>query len=252
MNHIFRLAVAPLIYPFKAVLRALPASVSAPIAFEARSFVGRLFARPLKLDSSRPNYLNLGAADDHFENYVAMDFFSGNAGYGADLRYPLLIDNSVFEGIFTEHTLEHLTYGEVARVLAECLRILKPSGRIRIIVPDLSLFAENYVKKNDAWFRAWEQAALEPRGRRMISHMEALSFVTQEYGHRSAWDMDTMEKFLARAGFIDIRKCAPREGADAQLLRDKEDRDRTMVSLYVEARKPTPELAGSQFALQQT
>src|ERR1700676_4942762 len=146
MNFLFRLATAPLMYPFKAVLRTLPDSVRAPIAFEARSFLGRLFARPLKLDSGQPNYLNLGAADDRFENYVAMDFFSSAAGYGADLRYPLLIDEAVFDGIFTEHTLEHLSYGEVARVLAECLRILKPSGRIRIIVPDLSLFAENYVQ----------------------------------------------------------------------------------------------------------
>ena len=243
---VLRLATAPLIYPLKALLRTLPASVGEPIAFETKSFLGRLFARRLRLDSARPNYLNLGAADDRFENYVAMDFFSRNAGYGADLRYPLLIDNSVFDGIFTEHTLEHLTYGEVARVLAECLRILKPSGRIRIIVPDMALFAENYARKNDVWFRAWEHAVLEPRGRRMISHMEALSFVTQEYGHRSAWDMDTMEKFLACAGFIDIRKCALREGADLHLLRDKEDSDRVIISLYVEARKPDPALPNGQ------
>ena len=252
MGVLFRLATAPLIYPFKALLRTLPASVSAPIAFETRSFVGRLLARPLKLDSNRRNYLNLGAADDRFENYVAMDFFSKDAGYGADLRYPLLIDEAVFDGIFTEHTLEHLSYGEVARVLTECLRILKPSGRIRVIVPDLSLFAENYAQKNDTWFRAWEQAVLEPRGRSMISHMEALSFVTQEYGHRSAWDMDTMEKFLVRAGFTEIRRCAPREGDDVRLLRDKEDRDRTMVSLYVEARKPTSTITGAQRTKDQT
>jgi predicted SAM-dependent methyltransferase len=252
MGVLFRLATAPLIYPLKALLRTLPASVSAPIAFETRSFVGRLFARPLKLDPSRRNYLNLGAADDRFENYVALDFFSRNAGYGADLRYPLLIDDAVFDGIFTEHALEHLSYAEVARVLSECLRILKPRGTIRIIVPDLSLFVENYARKNDTWFRAWEQAVLEPRGRSMISHLEALSFVTQEYGHRSAWDMDTMEKFLARAGFTDIRRCAPREGDDVCLLRDKEDRDRTMVSLYAEARKPASALPGAQHAKQQS
>jgi predicted SAM-dependent methyltransferase len=248
MRSLLRLAT----YPFKALLRTLPSSVSAPIAFETRSFVGRLLAQPLKLDSSRPNYLNLGAADDHFEDYVALDFFSRNAGYGADLRYPLLIETGVFDGIFTEHALEHLSYEEVARVLLECLRILKPDGRIRIIVPDLSLFVENYARKNDAWFREWERLVLEPRGRRMISNLEALSFVTQEYGHRSAWDMDTMERLLTRAGFIDIRRRAPREGGDVRLLRDKEDRDRTMVSLYVEARKPASTITGAQRAEGQT
>jgi predicted SAM-dependent methyltransferase len=158
----------------------------------------------------------------------------------------------VFDGIFTEHTLEHLSYQEVAGVLTECLRILKPGGRIRIIVPDLSVFVENYAQKNDAWFHEWERTVLEPRGRKMISNLEALSFVTQEYGHRSAWDMETMEIFLARAGFIDIRRCAPREGDDVYLLRDKEDRDRTMVSLYVEARKPASTIAGAQRAKEKT
>jgi hypothetical protein len=86
----------------------------------------------------------------------------------------------------------------------------------------------------------------------MISNLEALSFVTQEYGHRSAWDMETMERFLARAGFIGIRRCIPREGGDVRLLRDKEDLDRTMVSLYVEARKPASTITGAQRAKEQT
>ncbi len=220
-------------------MRSLPASVSEAMAFEAKSFVGRLFARRLRLDPNRRNYLNLGAASDHFEYFVALDFFSSGADYGADLRYPLLIDDEVFDGIFTEHTLEHLGYDQVKRVLAECLRILKPGGRIRVIVPDLALFAENYVHGNDAWFREWEREVLEPRGRKLASNMEALSFVTQEYGHRSAWDVETMQGFLSRAGFTNVERCALREGGDAHLLRDKVDRDRAMVSLYVEATKPS-------------
>jgi hypothetical protein len=86
----------------------------------------------------------------------------------------------------------------------------------------------------------------------MISNLEALSFVTQEYGHRSAWDVETMEIFLARAGFTDIRRCAPREGGDVHLLRDKEDRDRTMVSLYVEARKPASTITSARRTKEQT
>ena len=246
MSKFSRLAVAPISYPVKALLRALPASVSSPLAFEAKSLVGRLLARPLRVDAMRRNYLNLGAAEDRFENYVALDFFSKADGYGADLRYPLLIDNAVFDGIFTEHTLEHLSYAEVRRVLGECLRILKPGARIRIIVPDLSIFIDNYARKNAAWFSAWEHAVLQPRGRTLLSPMEALSFVTQEYGHRSAWDMETMEKFLSREGFIGIQRCTFLQGEDRQLLRDKEDIDRTMTSLYVEALKP----ASTGFSIQ--
>lgn len=238
MSALFRRAVAPLRYPLSALLRTLPESVRSPIAFEAKSFVGRLFARRLRLDPNRRNYMNLGSGNDRLDGYVAVDFFSSNAGYGADFRYPFLIDDGAFDGIFSEHTLEHLSYAEVAKVLAECRRILKPGGTIRVIVPDLSIFVEHYVSNDETWFRDWECEVLKPRGRSMISKMEALSFVTQEYGHRSAWDFATMERFLASAGFTEIRRCAFREGRDAHLIQDKDTRDRTMVSLYAEARKP--------------
>jgi predicted SAM-dependent methyltransferase len=245
MSPLIRLATAPVRYAFSALLRTLPETVKGPVAFETKSFVGRLLARRLHVDPNRLNYMNLGSANDRLEGYVAVDFFFSHAGYGADLRYPFLIDDAVFDGIFTEHTLEHLSYAEVAQVLAECRRILKPGRIIRIIVPDLSIFVENYVSQNESWFRDWEREVLKPRGRSMISRMEALSFVTQEYGHRSAWDFETMAGFLTRAGFTDVRRRAFRESDDAHLMQDKDDLDRKMVSLYVEARKPsdTPEAA---------
>jgi SAM-dependent methyltransferase len=243
MSSLFRRATAPLRYAFSALLRTLPESVRGSIAFETKSFVGRLLARRLRVDPNQRNYMNLGSGNDRLDDYVAVDFFSSNAGYGADFRYPFLIDDAVFDGIFTEHTLEHLNYAEVARVLAECQRILKPGGIIRIVVPDLSIFVENYVSNNESWFRDWEREVLKPRGRSMISRMEALSFVTQEYGHRSAWDFETMSIFLARAGLTEIRKCAFRESRDARLVQDKDAPDRTMLSLYVEARKASVSLA---------
>jgi len=220
------------------LIRILPPGLGYALAFEVRSFLGRLVARRLRLDAGRINYLDLGAGDVEGGEFVAVDFFTNPNTYGADLRYPLLIDDKVFNGIFTEHVLEHLTYADVSFVLSECHRILKPGGRIRIIVPDLSIFAERYVNDDEAWFREWERVVLAPRGRVMNSHMEALSFVTQEYGHRSAWDLKTMETFLVRAGFTEVSKCSVRVGADPKLLRDRIDRDRSLVSLYVEARRP--------------
>jgi len=239
MNRVFRLATAPIRFLFFTLLRAFPESVAGPIVFETKSSVGRLFARRLRVNPRLKNYMNLGSANDRLDGYVAVDFFSSGAGYGADLRHPLLIDDDVFDGIFTEHTLEHLNYKEVAGILSECHRTLKPGGTIRIIVPDLSIFVENYVSDNLSWFHDWEREVLKPRGRSMISRMEALSFETQEHGHRSAWDFETMKVFLTRAGFTKICRCSFGEGSDARLLQDKDAVDRTMLSLYVEASKST-------------
>jgi predicted SAM-dependent methyltransferase len=238
MSSALRLATAPIRSLLFSLLRIFPESVQGPVVFETKSLLGRLFARRLRLNPLLTNYLNLGSAKDHLDGFTAVDFFTSSGAYGADLRYPLLIDDAVLDGIFTEHTLEHLNYNEVAGVLSECQRIMKPGGVIRIVVPDLSIFVENYASGNLSWFEEWEREVLKPRGRSMRSQMEALSFETQENGHRSAWDFETMKLFLARAGFAEICRCSFGKGSDARLLQDKDAADRTMLSLYVEARKP--------------
>jgi len=244
MKGLLRLTAAPI----RLLLRAFPESVRGPLVFEMKSFVGRLRAKRLRVRSSQVNYMNLGSGRDRLDGFIAVDFFSRDVDFGVDLRYALPIDDAVFDGIFTEHTLEHLSYAQVAPVLAECCRILKPGGTIRIVVPDLSIFVERYASRDYSWFHDWEREVLVPRGRSMISRMEALSFETQEYGHRSAWDFETLKVFLARAGFMDVCKCSFRQGRDTRLLQDKDAVDRTMVSLYVEASKPTAELNAALMA----
>lgn len=173
-----------------------------------------------------------------------IDFFgTPNIQYGADLRYPLKISDGVVDGIFSEHALEHLSYAEADSLLAECRRILKAGGVIRVVVPDLSLFIRNYADDSKHWFATWERLMFldssdpERAKRHLTTPLEAVSFVTQEYGHRSSWDFDTLEAYLKRAGFRDIRQVAFRQGQCEKLLVDLDEDDRKFVSLYVEAEK---------------
>jgi predicted SAM-dependent methyltransferase len=53
-------------------------------------------------------------------------------------------DNSV-DIIYSSHTLEHFSKEDGAKFISECHRVLKPSGIIRIIVPDLKYCIHNYL-----------------------------------------------------------------------------------------------------------
>jgi hypothetical protein len=68
--------------------------------------------------------------------------------------------------------------------------------------------------------------------------MQAISFITQEYGHRSAWDYESLARLLEEAGFAQVEVCSYRQGRDQRLLRDRDSDSRRLVSLYVEAVKP--------------
>lgn len=233
-------------------LSILRRSVWSGLAFELRSALGRAFARRVSIDRSATNYLNLGSGDEVFADYINVDIHPlpligrrRPASYiGADLRYPLPFEDETFDAVFSEHTFEHLTFDEAERLMHETFRVTKRQGRVRLIVPDLSLFIEAYARNDRAWFAEWERIYFtesedaQRRTRRLITPMNAISFVTQEYGHMSAWDFETMKAYLEQAGFANVEQLAYAEGKDPRLLRDMDADDRRLVSLYVEAVRP--------------
>ena len=227
---------------FRRLLFFVPTYVLRLLYFEVRSTIFRALSRPLVLDPGRQHYLNIGSGPCVVEGMTNVDFF-GTPGidYGADLRFPLKISDEAVDGFFSEHTLEHLTYPEAELLLSECRRTLKLGGVIRIVVPDLSLFIQHYADNDGHWFAAWEQLMFlsssdsERAKRRLTSPLEAISFVTQEYGHRSSWDFVTLKGYLERAGFGSVIQTAFRQGQCDKLLIDLDDNERKFVSLYVEA-----------------
>jgi len=245
MGSLYRAALTALALPARVFRGILPANVADPLSFEVRSAVGRTFAKRMPVDRSGETFLDLGAAETAGGSFVSIDFFGKKGVYGADLRYPLPIDDACISGIFSEHTIEHLSFDEAARLLAECLRVLKPGGRIRIIVPDVSIFARNYVAGNTQWFEDWEREMLGPRGKRLFTPMQAISFVTQEHGHRSAWDFESLQSLLAQVGFADVQRADFGVGAEPRLIRDRNLKSRIMTSVYVEASKPMGAQAAS-------
>jgi len=222
----------------------LPERVFGAVVFEARAFLGNLLASPLVLDRDARNYVNLGSGPRIKAGYVNIDFFgSPDIDYGADLRRPLKIADSTVTGIFCEHVLEHLTYAEVSRLLCECHRVMKPGSVLRVIVPDVSLFILRYSERDEGWFRRWEtlmfiqSADPERATRRLVSPMQAISFVTQEYGHVSAWDFETLSICLANSGFGQARRVGFMQGQCSELFLDQDNEGRKFVSLYAEAVK---------------
>lgn len=55
-------------------------------------------------------------------------------------------DNSV-DVVYSSHTIEHLTYEEGKFVFKESIRVLKPGGVIRIIVPDFGEIVQTYLEE---------------------------------------------------------------------------------------------------------
>jgi predicted SAM-dependent methyltransferase len=181
-----------------------------------------------------PNLLNLGCGPHIFSGWVNADDYAikrrlrerqFRPNWHLDITKLWRCADNYWDGIFTEHVLEHLAYSEAIFALKESLRTLKPSAWIRISVPDIAKYVSYYCGNvADANFPQFPSPAV------------AISFVTQMHHHRSVWNSDLMVRVLTELGFQDAKSVSFRIGSDPRIIRD--DADKMPESLYVEARKP--------------
>jgi predicted SAM-dependent methyltransferase len=225
----------------KIIILFIPIELYEHAKFEFRSKLGRILSRSLKLNSTNANYINLGSGKSYVNNFINVDFFGNKKiDYGMDLRFPFKIESNSIDGIFSEHTFEHLSHLEVDNALSECCRILKPEAKIRIIVPDLSILIERYSSNDDEWFQKWHDLVLKDPSRhymkKYFTNMFAINFTASYYHHKSCWDFESLKKVLTSNGFVNIEKCNYNLGTP-ELLIDSDSEDRKLVSIYIEGKK---------------
>lgn len=192
------------------------------------------FEPPDKATAEGKRYLNLGCGRNIVPDWVNADFFRFHEkllyperapDWMLDLSRPLNCPADHWDGIFVEHTNEHLTYSQNYDLMQELLRVLKPGGRVRLVIPDL-----------DRYLRFEELGTEFPKFRRYASLPEAISNLTQNHAHMSVWNVDLMREMLEEIGFLEATRQAFRVGEDPALLQDSERR--RWESLYLEATKP--------------
>lgn len=153
--------------------------------------------------------LHLGCGGVYKEGWVNIDNNSDNniarLDLNWDLRYPLPFSNNSVDFIYHEHLLEHLTIEEAHRFLLECKRVLKPSGIMRIAVPDLEFVIETYNNSN------WEKDYKEFRKKYSLDFVktkaEMININFRYWGHKWLYDWEELNRRLSDIPFAKIQKC---------------------------------------------
>jgi len=182
------------------------------------------------INTEEIKYLNLGCGKKIHKNFINLDF---KWRPGIDLCWDIrrnipLPDNSML-GIYTEHCLEHVSFNECQRAISDFHRILKINGVLRIVLPDGGLYLDLYNKSRTEKNVVFPYPVFDKE----MLPMMYINRVFYEPDHKFLYDYETLSLLLERAGFINIRKTAFREGKDKNLLIDNEHYK--VESLYVEA-----------------
>lgn len=177
--------------------------------------------------------LNLGSGPRGIvgQGWFNVDGFKDqNVLYLCDFNRPLPFEANVFDFIFTEHVLEHFDFSHGQKLLAECHRILKPGGILRVIVPDGEKILKSYFD-NPAFIIRYKECSSNQA-------MEAVNaWFYQRYEHQTIYDSAYLSYALLQANFTTAQKEEFQTSHHIQhdLLLD--DPKYQWESLYMDARK---------------
>ena len=105
------------------------------------------------IDPYKMKCINLacGASYVSSPEWINLDFSPhGPDVQPADLLATLPIESGSADVVYSSHFLEHIPLARVNAFLGECLRILKPGGVLRLVLPDLENLCEEYLAQRRA------------------------------------------------------------------------------------------------------
>jgi SAM-dependent methyltransferase len=185
------------------------------VKFELRchlfSLVGFLRAKR-RFDRSADNQLEIGSGPQRRPGFSTIDL-SLASDYPFDLRIGLPFPDESVNLIYAEHVLEHLSIRDLQHLLGECMRVLKPKGRLSVVVPDARIFVEAYMKGDASAFK--EKYCGYEFGLPYEARIDILNYIFYMDGHhRYMFDAEGMLALLRRCGFSSVNERAFDPGMD--------------------------------------
>lgn len=160
-----------------------------------------------------------------------------------DRRFPWA-DNKV-DVVYASHVLEHLDKRTRNNFLREAHRILKPTGVMRIVVPDLYYHAKKYVLNFDT-SESGAEAFLHTIHLRFPEQTNLLMglynfWMGYPHLHKNMYDKYTLERLAKDHNFTPLGYFSYGRSPNIENIKDVEFRDEEDGSIYLEAMKNVAE-----------
>ena len=170
--------------------------------------------------------LHLGCGGEAKAGWVNIDCVGDPVELAWNLAHGVPFSDESAEAIFHEHLLEHISLRDGAALMAECFRVLKPGGILRVGVPDAGELIRSYVGDG-----TYLQRLHPDRPTRLIGVQELFYW----HDHVAMFDNETLALMFRASGFPDPTR---REFGETDLDAAPDTERRRAETLYMEAAKP--------------
>lgn len=148
--------------------------------------------------------LNLGCGATSVPNFVGADLYTGDVYLNLSKRFPF--SNNSLDRIYMHHVLEHFDLNTAEKLCREIYRTLKVGGRIRIVVPDITLFInrnkfESGLKSEMEYYAGNTQKSLNYDNKYILA-LNEMFYMGGE--HKFMYDQDFLSELLTNIGFKNI------------------------------------------------
>jgi predicted SAM-dependent methyltransferase len=148
-------------------------------------------------------------------------------------RFPW--SDSSIDVVYSSHTLEHFCKEDGRAFLAECHRVLRPGGIIRVVVPDLRASVVDYLEgrlRADDFVGALD---VLPGNSRSAMKNRLAPFTQSGHTHKCMYDATRLVEVLEEIGFAAASRTA--FDSDIDDIRTIERESRTRNAVMVEGQK---------------
>jgi predicted SAM-dependent methyltransferase len=164
--------------------------------------------------------LHIGCGSNVISGWLNADYYpkSPNILHLDATRPFSLLESRSFDYVFSEHMIEHVPYRAGSQMIAECYRILKPDGKLRISTPDLSFLIDLYRSDKSELqqqYVAWASSRIN------WAPYQDETFVinnfVRNWGHSFIYDEKTLRAMMEAAGFKNVSRCGLAHSDDETL-----------------------------------
>jgi hypothetical protein len=152
---------------------------------------------------------------------------AGRVRYATARR--LQMANGTLDGFYASHVLEHLPRDECVDLLRRVRLWLKPTGLVRIVLPDLRQLADQYAEGKIGADRFVDRMHMAVDG------MSAWKVAFSHAYHRWMYDVISFTEILRSLGYSNIQVCQVAESALPEFAELDLKIGRQDQSFYVEA-----------------